>query len=211
MQARMSELQSRYTAVRTTDRVEARLIREEVSVLQADIERLEERIDSLTVTAPLDGVYMQLPLGEMTGRHVDRGDLLGYVAPAEMASARVVVTQDDLDRIIEGVERVEVRLASGPWATLPAELARSVPQAGFELPSPVLSTRGGGRFVTAAGDDLSLASGERVFEFELRLPETPASTRIGTRVHVRFDHGAEPLASQWYRDLQQLLLRRLPG
>ena len=86
-----------------------------------------------------------------------------------------------------------------------------MPQAGFELPSPVLSTRGGGRFVTAAGDDLSLASGERVFEFELRLPETPASTRIGTRVHVRFDHGAEPLASQWLRDLQQLLLRRLPG
>ena len=104
MQARMSELQSRYTAVRTTDRVEARLIREEVSVLQADIERLEERIDSLTVTAPLDGVYMQLPLGEMTGRHVDRGDLLGYVAPAEMASARVVVTQDDLDRIIHAFE-----------------------------------------------------------------------------------------------------------
>ena len=175
------------------------------------MERLEEKIESLVVTAPLDGVYMQLPLGEMTGRHVDRGDLLGYVAPAEMASARVVVTQEDLDRIIEGVESVEVRLASEPWRQLPGELARAVPQAGFELPSPVLSTRGGGSFVTAPGEDLSLASGERVFEFELRLPETPADTRIGTRVHVRFDHGAEPLVAQWYRGIQQLLLRRLPG
>jgi putative peptide zinc metalloprotease protein len=133
------------------------------------------------------------------------------VAPAEMANARVVVTQDDVDRILEGVERIEVRLASAPWRSVPAELARTVPRAGFRLPSAVLSTKGGGRFVTTPGDDLSLASGERVFEFELNLPSTAASTPIGTRLHVRFDHGAEPLAAQWYRDLQQLFLKRLPG
>ena len=102
-------------------------------------------------------------------------------------------------------------LASQPWHSLPAEMSRSVPQAGFNLPSRVLSTDGGGRFVTAPGEELTLASGERVFEFEIRLPASAASMRIGTRVFVRFDHGAEPIAAQWYRDVQQLFLRRLSG
>jgi putative peptide zinc metalloprotease protein len=65
--------------------------------------------------------------------------------------------------------------------------------------------------VTLPEDSLALASGERVFEFEVTIPATPAETRIGTRVFVRFDHGAEPLADQWYRSFQQLFLRRLPG
>lgn len=211
MESRMKELQARYTAARTADRVQARLTREEMTVLRADMDRQREKLAALTITAPVDGVFMQLPLGEMVGLHIARGDLLGYVTAADVATARVVVMQDELDRILERVESVDVRLASAPWEPLPAELVRAVPQAGFRLPSPVLATGGGGEFVTTSAEDLTLANGERVFEFELQLPATAASTRIGTRVHVRFDHGAEPLASQWYRDVQQLFLRRLSG
>lgn len=36
-----------------------------------------------------------------------------------------------------------------------------------------------------------------------------SAAHIGTRVHVLFDHGAEPLAQQWYRRLRQLFLRQL--
>ncbi len=211
MEGRLKELRARYNAVRTADRVQARLTREEISVLNADLERLREKIASLTVIAPVDGIFFRLPVGEMRGAHISRGDLLGYVAPAEVATARVVVMQDELDRILERVDRVDVRLASNPWESMQAELSRAVPQAGFTLPSRVLSTEGGGRFVIGSGEDLTLASGERVFEFEVSLPATTASTRIGTRVFVRFDHGAEPLAAQWYRDVQQLFLRRLSG
>ena len=211
MESRMKELQARYTASRTADRVQARLTREEMAVLRADMKRQRDKLDALTITAPVDGVFMQLPLGEMVGLYVSRGDLLGYVAAADVATARVVVMQDELDRILERVEAIDVRLASAPWQELPAELVRAVPQAGFRLPSPVLATGGGGEFVTTSAEDLTVANGERVFEFELELPASEAGTRIGTRVHVRFDHGAEPLASQWYRDVQQLFLRRLSG
>jgi putative peptide zinc metalloprotease protein len=211
LEARMRELRARYAAVRTADRVQARLTRGESAALRADLARIQEKIDSLKVTAPVDGIFFQLPIGELEGVHIDRGDLLGYVVPESAATARVVVVQDDLDRIQSRVEAIEVRLASDPWEVHEGELSRSVPQAGFRLPSSVLSTNGGGRYVTSNEDPLVLASGERVFEFEINLPATPASTRIGTRVFVRFDHGAEPLAAQWYRSLQQLFLRRLPG
>ena len=39
----------------------------------------------------------------------------------------------------------------------------------------------------------------------------PPGTEIdnaGGRAHVRFDHGTEPLAQQWYRSLRQLFLRQ---
>jgi hypothetical protein len=32
--------------------------------------------------------------------------------------------------------------------------------------------------------------------------------RVGTRVHIRFEHNDEPLAHRLYRAIRQLLLRR---
>lgn len=209
LEARMRELRARYAAVRTRDRVQAKLTREETAALRADLARIQEKIASLQVKAPVDGVFLKLPVGELEGLYVARGDLLGYVVPESNATARVVVVQDDLDLIQRRVDAIEVRIASAPWDVHAGELARAVPQAGYRLPSAVLGSEGGGPFVTSPDDDLVLASGERVFEYEIRLPDVPARTRIGTRVFVRFDHGAEPLADQWYRSLQQLFLRRL--
>ncbi len=211
LESRLQELTARYTAARTTDRVQAKLAREEIAAVEADLLRNQEKREALLLTAPFDGVFLRVPNSDLKGVYVERGALLGYVVPATNATARVVVVQEERDMIETRLDAIEVRLASDPWQVYRGDLTRSVPQAGFTLPSPVLSTRGGGRFVTQEDDPLALASGERVFEFEIALPEVPADTRIGTRIHVRFDHGSEPLATQWYRDLQQLLLRRLPG
>jgi putative peptide zinc metalloprotease protein len=211
LESQLRELNARYTAARTQDRVQAKLAREEIAALEADLQRNREKREALLLTAPVDGVFLRIPDSDLEGRYLERGSLLGYVVPSTAATARVVVVQDELDLIQSRLDAIEVRMASDPWQVYRGSLKRSVPQASFSLPSPVLSTRGGGRFITRDDDPLALASGERVFEFEIALPEVPADTRIGTRVHVRFDHGAEPLAAQWYRDLQQLLLRRLPG
>ena len=49
---------------------------------------------------------------------------------------------------------------------------------------------------------------ERVFEFEVSLPEEAPTEFLGNRVHVRFDHGYEPIGLQMYRSVRQLLLRQ---
>jgi putative peptide zinc metalloprotease protein len=40
------------------------------------------------------------------------------------------------------------------------------------------------------------------------LPPDAAHANFGSRVLVRFDHGREALALQWYRRLRQLFLAR---
>jgi len=49
---------------------------------------------------------------------------------------------------------------------------------------------------------------ERVFIVDLALPATVSTVTFGERVHVRFDHGNEPVVRQVLRRLRQLFLSR---
>jgi putative peptide zinc metalloprotease protein len=48
---------------------------------------------------------------------------------------------------------------------------------------------------------------EPVFLLDVRLA-TRTLEHVGSRVWVRFDHGPRPLGLQWYRRVQQLLLKQ---
>jgi putative peptide zinc metalloprotease protein len=50
---------------------------------------------------------------------------------------------------------------------------------------------------------------EKTFQVDLELPSALSLLNVGGRVYVRFDHGWEPLAVQWGRELRQLFLTRL--
>ena len=76
----------------------------------------------------------------------------------------------------------------------PATLNRSVPSAARELPSPALGTSGGGGIALDPRDPKGLQALESLFEHELQLPAGLPYRQIGTRVQVRFEHEAEPLA-----------------
>ena len=103
---------------------------------------------------------------------------------------------------------VEVRLADNPSVVLPAEIAREVPSATDHLPSLALSTLGGGDILLDPSDPSGVKALERIFQLELRLPPSDLITGIGGRVHVRFDHGTEPLGWRIYRSVRQVFLRR---
>jgi putative peptide zinc metalloprotease protein len=83
-----------------------------------------------------------------------------------------------------------------------------MPGAVEELPSAALATSGGGSIATDPQDQNGLKVLERIFLFDLDLDGQVRPDRFGTRVHVRFEHRYEPLASQWYRRLRQLFLSR---
>jgi putative peptide zinc metalloprotease protein len=48
-----------------------------------------------------------------------------------------------------------------------------------------------------------------MFQLDLALSDDIPGVAFGGRAYVRFDHDWEPLASQLYRRLRQLLLSRL--
>ena len=119
----------------------------------------------------------------------------------------------------------QVRLAGSPTQVHQARLLAHTPAATRELPSAVLGDRGQGPFATDPADPKALRTLEPVFTLDLGLVAlesgsangnangnangSAAALQPGMRAWVRFDHGAQPLAWQWLRQLRQLFIGRL--
>ncbi len=208
-QARMEELKARFRLARISNRVETRLIQEEISALQGAIARLQEKIDATTLVSPVAGRFIVPAANDLPGQFVQQGQSLGYVVDDQSAIARVVITQQDQDRISNRVEGVHLRVAGHVDQVIPGKLLRAVPQATQELPSRVLTVEGGGKFRTDPLGLTPLATRERVFEYDVLLPVPVDEAGIGSRVYVRFDHGRETLWTQVSRRVRQLFLEQL--
>ena len=143
---------------------------------------------------------------DLPGRFVRRGEILAYLADSAQAKVRVVVAQDAIGLVRGRTEAVQLRLAD--WQAVPVEsrVLRQVPAATDRLPSPALGSAGGGLIPLDPQDGSGTKALSEVFVLDLALPEPVTEGLIGQRVEVRFDHGGEPLASQWYRSLRQLFL-----
>lgn len=208
-QARLAELKAAFRNARVNDRVKTRLVQEELSALQGEIDNLQRKIDGLLVTSPVDGQFV-VPQGEdMKGQYLHQGQVLGYVVNSESAVARIVVNQQDQDRIKAQLTGVDVRLAYALNDVMPGRIVQAVPQASHELPSKVLSVDGGGAFVPDPNGITALSTTESLFEYAIELPRPIEETLIGSRVYVRFDHGKETLWTQLSRRARQLFLSKL--
>ncbi len=122
--------------------------------------------------------------------------------------ARIVVAQDDIDLVRNRTDKMDVRLTNQPSVSFKSKIVREVPAASDQLPSRALTEAGGGRFTADPRDGNQLKTLARTFQFDLELPAGAANANFGSHVLVRFDHGKEPLAEQWYRRLRQLFLSR---
>jgi putative peptide zinc metalloprotease protein len=208
LEAQRKELKVEYDATQYEDRVEAQKLKDELKSVQASLERARERIDDLIVRSASDGVFIVPQAQDLPGRFVRHGEPVAYVVNFEEITARVVVPQADVGLVRRNTESVEVRLADDLGTALPATILREVPAAGDRLPSAALGSIGGGKFQVDPQDEQGTRTIDPVFQFDLTLPPGTEIGNAGGRVYVRFDHGTEPLAQQWYRSLRQLFLRQ---
>lgn len=90
---------------RTTDegRGDVARLEEELRGLQSSRSRIEARMSRLTVSAPGDGVFRDLPAGLMPGQWIAGGTLLGRVVSSD-ARMLAYADQADLPRLREGAE-----------------------------------------------------------------------------------------------------------
>ena len=137
-----------------------------------------------------------------------KGELLAYTVDLSTATARVVVRQQDIDMVRHRTEHVEIRLADSIEDTRRAVVRREIPGATDELPSLALAQQGGGEIAIDPSDNERPKAFEKFFLLDIDFPMNGDRINVGGRVYVRFDHGYEPLASQWYRSLRQLFLSR---
>ncbi len=209
LSARARELRLRFLALDRIDRVAADSARARLEDAEAELQRARERADDVLMRSPTDGVFVVADGRDLLGRYVRQGEVVAYVVDLATATARVVVRQEDAAVLRERTSAVWVRLDHDLGTVLRAEIAREVPAATDRLPTPALGTAGGGPFAVDPMDPDGLKTLDRVFQFDLALPRGTVLPAAGERVHVRFDHAAEPVAQRAYRSLRLLFVRRL--
>jgi len=209
LKARLKEAQARYSFYRVTDRVQAQIVKEEVVRAQADLDYALEELDATTLRSPKRGELVIISPEDLPGRFVKKGDLIGYVFGASKSSAKVVINQNDMGRVQQGVSAVEVRLPGNMGKALDAKVIRQYPEATNILPAAALATINGGPIVVDPSQPDELRALDKFFQVDLEILSETEQIPIGSRVYVRFYHHSEPMAYQWYRSLRQLFLKNI--
>ena len=202
----LGQLRSERFDLLLRDAFKALNLQQEIERVLGELRRADERISQLRVRSQSAGTLVMPRQEDLQGSYVRRGTTLGFVLDRGEVGVRAAVPERDAALIRQSQVGVEVRLAEAFRETLSAALVRDVPAAGFELPGAALGDRGGGPFATDPGDKEGLRSLEPVVLIDLFLRDRILE-RVGGRVWVQFDHGAQPLAVQTYRRLRQLFLR----
>jgi putative peptide zinc metalloprotease protein len=208
LEARVRELEARRDAERMESRVAEQLTLEELHYARRQLARARERTGDLSLRSRGAGRFVLPRSEDLAGRFVAQGELLAWVVSFDQVRVRAVVPQGDVDLVRQRTRAVELRLAQRLASRLPSEVLRIVPAASEQLPSVALGVGGGGEVpvdpTAPEGDRAALS----LFEVELSVPADADVRHYGGRVYVRFDHGTEPLATQWGRRLRQLFLAR---
>jgi putative peptide zinc metalloprotease protein len=212
--AHVQELEAKYTADWVNDRIAAEVTKFELNQAKAELAREQYRMSRRNVTAASGGTFHAIrPEGDMVGRYVKDGEIMGYVTPASGEVARVVVPQADIDLVRDHLVDVRLRLADR-MTDFTSSLIRAVPAADDKVPSQALSAANGGSVATDPRDTKGMKAFERMFQFDVALPERGpgaealAASGFGARVFVRFDFAWESLGTMLYRRVRQSMLSR---
>ncbi|OZI31835.1 hypothetical protein CAL29_28650 [Bordetella genomosp. 10] len=208
--AQSDEYQARYVEAYAKNRVQADIMRHQWASLQTERRIVQGQADAQRVASAHEGRFVPAHPGDMVGRYVQRGELLGYVL-TDAEYVRVVVPQSGLERIHRSNEGVSVRLAQDTGRSYGVAIAREVPAATDELPSMALSLQGGGTIGvdTRKSKDGAAKSAENLFVMDLALPPGMPRLYLGGRVYVKFEHAPRPLLQQAYDALRQVVLHQL--
>jgi putative peptide zinc metalloprotease protein len=208
LQAELIRLEARYVAAVATNRVQAEILQQQVVHARYALDLSRRRLAETAVRSPLDGTFIVVDAPNLPGRFAHRGDLLAYVVPDAATTVRVVVSQADADQVRQRVHSVSVRSVDRVGAVLPARVLREVPAATDQLPGMALSLQGGGKIGLDPSQEGDARALHKQFVFDLQLNGGDRLGNLGSRVYVRFEHPAEPLAQQWMRTVRTLFLKK---
>ncbi len=208
-EANKKELIVKYDALVQEYIVESEIALEEINLLDGKIQRLKEQISEMTITSPVDGVFIIAESKDLLGHYLKQGDPIAYVIDFEDVSVRVVVPQNAIGLVRKRTRDVELRLEGAVHESIQSSVEREIPAATYRLPSKALALDGGGKIKTDPFDKDGVKTKDQYFQFEVALPASVSNQNIGQRVFVRFTHGYEPMAWQWYRSFEELFLDEL--
>jgi putative peptide zinc metalloprotease protein len=205
LESSVAGLQAELYQLLLLDPVRMQDLAAQISQTEAELAYVDQRIERLQVRSQASGRLVIPHQEDLTGTFVRKGATVAYVLTASEVNVRVAVAEQNAALVQHRTQGVEVRPAEQSTKSFTAALLRELPTVTKSLPSAALSNHNGGEYVTDREDKDGLRTLQPVALFDVRVPDT-ALARAGGRVWVRFDHGAESLAGQWYWRLSQFVL-----
>jgi putative peptide zinc metalloprotease protein len=207
-QAKLKELEANYRAEKFKDLVKAQIVKEQIPVAQSELAHAQKKVHSMQVKSATQGQLLIPNADDLPGQFLKQGDLIGYVINNSLPIVRTLVKQGDMGKLRARTDRVQIRLANHMKQIISAKIIRETPEATNRLPSAALSTSAGGKMILDPEKSEELITLDKFFLVDVEFSPLDSNILIGTRAYVRFDHGGEPLAKQWYRSIRQLFLRQ---
>jgi putative peptide zinc metalloprotease protein len=187
-------------------------LQEKADALESRRLNLQEQLQLLQVRASQDGEWVAPDLHEQLGTWMQRGQALGEVVDASSFRFVAVMPQEQADIMFKNnFHQAELRLSGQADATLALTQVSIIPFQSDKLPSTALGWLGGGDIAVNTQEP----SGTKALEsFFLLQSDIPAEQRSSVTVlhglsgTLRLQTPAQPLASQAYRALKQLVQKR---
>lgn len=153
----LGELEAEETsldAVELDDETQATAHRARLAYLRAGVEEIERRLDSLTMTAKVNGTIVSADHPDWDGRFLRQGEEL-FQIQADHRYLRVVLTDRDVSRArLEVGSNVEVRWTCDPQQPVRGtvrDIRRSASRT--SIPAPLTMLAGGDVYTQPAGND----------------------------------------------------------
>lgn len=206
--AKVTELQSKYRAEKEVDLVKADILKDELHIAESELDHLNIKNQKMTIKACKSGQLLIPDADDLPGRYIHQGEIIGYVLDDSKPTIRMVVTQDNIGQVREGVVDIKVRLINTLNDEYDATIIRQAPEATNKLPSSALAIIGGGKIQIDPKNEKELMTLQKIFWADLSFNPKDKNIPLGTRAFVRINHGGEPLSMQWYRRIRQAFLRQ---
>lgn len=187
-------------------------LQEKADALELRRINLQQQQQQLQVRASQDGEWVAPSLHEKLGTWLQRGEALGEVVDASSFRFVAVTPQEQADIMFQNsFGQAELRLSGQADRTLALPKVSILPFQSDKLPSTALGWLGGGEIAVNTEEP----GGTKTMEsFFLLQGEIPDEQRLGVTVlhglsgTLRLQTPAQPLASQAYRALKQLVQKR---
>jgi putative peptide zinc metalloprotease protein len=197
----------RLAILEVSDQAAAQAARISLSAARDLHDDLAKKVESLNLTARIQGVVITGRLDELVGRYRKTGDELMTIVDTRAPVLKAGIDQEDVYEYRNAVGKpVEIRLRSHPANVMNGKIDKITPQSTREVFNPALTTK--------AGEDLLLDPASDPNEPKLLhpcfvadvMPDDPNDRlRGGALARIRFEAVPRPLAVQWYRKAVRLI------
>ncbi|MDX2225484.1 MAG: biotin/lipoyl-binding protein [Verrucomicrobiae bacterium] len=212
--AQLREVRMQQEIAKADARVEIAPLRRKHDLLGRQVEELKSMRESLVIRARHDGLWVCPRHEDLNGLWVPRGTALGEIIDDTSFQFTAIVSQAEAANLFASpIRNAQVRLSG--QAGNPVRVARLKLIQGQQdtLPTAALGWQAGGEIKVSQKDPKGMTTTDTFFEVRAYLlpPEKPGHPALLQRRsgQIRFTLKPEPLLSQWWRRLQQLLQTKM--